>query len=215
MKTKHKDLFVMLMVVVLVQLSCDTTEFYDNRSERDKDKDNCEEKGGIWHDTPYGYCEMPAATNTPTPTLQAAVEAPQSTTDAIPIDILQCDASSAINEVVTLVEDSEVSLGRTCSYTLLVTNISDQRVYYYYYWNSENSRHTNTPEWLLHTLNPGESYEVSGSGVCWVAGTWGYTIIDRLMAIYYIASCRQNIDYTDEAALAELFAFEVQTYCGP
>ncbi len=130
-------------------------------------------------------------------------------------DIHQCNASAAISEVVTLDKDSASSVGRNCTFTIQATNNSDQKVRFYHYATSEKNDQSMSQTWLMADIMPGETKMVGGWGVYWVDGRWSYILIDKLMAIYVNEDCLENIDYNDEAAYEDLFAWEIQTYCAP
>jgi hypothetical protein len=213
MKNNQQLFFALLIGVALVQLSCKSTEFYDDRSERQKDRDDCEERGGIWRDLPFGYCELPTSPNGRT---EAAALTPTFASTPT-LDIAQCDARDVVNVNIILKGDFTSEGGRNCWYTLEATNNSEQMVAFYVYENRDDHEGKMQPQWGLSYLDPGETMEIPGHGTFWTNGQWSYVYLERAAAVYYNDACGYSglgIDYNDEAGTAEQFAWDVDTvYC--
>jgi hypothetical protein len=213
MKTNQRMFLALIVGVALVQLSCKSTEFYDDRSERQKDRDDCEERGGIWRDLPFGYCDLP----TPTATRTAAVT-PTSTSALSPtVELAQCDARDVVDVEIILNDDQTSLGGRNCWYTLRATNRSDTGVAFYVYENRDDHEGEMEPRWWLMYVDPGKFKELTGHGTFWNNGEWSYVYLERAAAVFYNDACGyrgRGIDYNDEAGTAEQFAYDLDPiYC--
>jgi hypothetical protein len=205
-------LFSALLVVAFVQLSCSEFEFYDDRTDRQRDKDACEERGGIWHDYPVAYCELPSTFAKPSPTNQEPPATSEPTTQSDkPFDLNQCDAGAVVNVAPTLDEDRLVQGGRSCFYTQNTTNNSDQPVIFYYH----DVRSTQDPSWVSVLLDPWETHTYIGYLSNTDYGGLTYAYIDKVAAMYYSDACKEEVNSLDTATAAELFDYEPLSYCNP
>jgi len=212
MGTNKKWIFASLLVLLLVQLSCSVYEFYDDRTDRERERDRCEEDGGIWHDYPRAYCELPNASSTPSQTGErGTVTLPFVSQTAAPFETSQCDASAAVNIAPILTEETFSSESRWCSYTQTTTNISDQEVMFFYH----SVRNTQAPSWVSVLLSPAEEHTFLGYLQDTDYGGLTYSYIDQVAAVYYIEACQEAIHFSDTAAAAELFAMEAAHFCSP
>jgi len=212
MRMDKKKLFLSLAVVALVQLSCDVSEFYDDRTDRQRDRDSCEERGGIWHDVPVEYCELPSSSVPPSPTNQETLATePPTSQPAPPFDMNQCDAGAVVNVAPTLDEDRLFPGSRACSYTQITTNNSEQDVIFFYH----DVRSTQDPRWVSVVLDPWETHTYIGYLSDTDYGGLTYAYIDQVAAIYYVEACKEAVDSLDTVTAAELFDYEPLSYCNP
>ncbi len=212
MRMDKKWVFLTLLVVSLVQLSCTASEFYNDRTERQRDRDNCEERGGIWHDVPVVYCELPSAPVKPSPTHQETLTTePPTPQPAPPFDINQCDAGAVVNVAPTLDEDRLYPGSRSCFYTQVTTNNSDQDVMFFYH----NVRSTQDPSWVSVVLVPWETHKFIGYLSDTDYGGLTYAYIDNVAAVYYVDACKEAVDSLGTVTAAELFDYEPLSYCTP
>ena len=216
MDKKHQRLLLSVLLIALVQLSCSEYEFIpDDRTDRERDRDDCEELGGIWHEGGHpllgAWCEMP-----PTPT---AAPPPTPTATITPeFDITLCDAREVVQVTITLENDSTSASGRFCWYDMEMTNTSSQVVAFYVYVNRADSEGKTEPRWSLMYLDPGEVFHLQGNGSFVTSGSWSYNYLEKAAAVYYdIDYCGHSglgIDYNDEAGTAEQFDWEIdEVYC--
>jgi hypothetical protein len=216
MNKTRKRLLAILLLVALVQLSCEGTEFYDDRSERQKDRDDCEDRGGIWHDSPMAYCELPKDSNPPAPPA-ASADNPTPTITQL-YDIALCDAREVVELTITLEHDETSAGGRFCWYDLAATNTSAQMVAFYVYENRADHEGRMEPRWSLMYLDPGETGNIGGNGTFLTNDQWSYVYLERAAAVYYDTDycgfSGLGIDYNDEASTAEQFDWDIdEIYC--
>lgn len=216
MRMDKKWLIFTLLVVSLVQLSCTMTEFYDDRTDRQRDKDSCEERGGTWHDFPVAYCELPSTSTSvpvkPSPTQQVTLtNEPSTPQPATPFDINQCDAGAVVNVAPTLDEDRLYPGSRSCFYTQVTTNNSNQEVMFFYH----NVRSTQDPSWVSVVLAPWETHTFIGYLSDTDYGGLTFSYIDKVAAAYYVDACKVAIDSLDTVTAAELFNYEPLSFCTP
>ncbi|MBI4730773.1 MAG: hypothetical protein HY781_01340 [Chloroflexi bacterium] len=202
MAINHKRLFTVLLIVMLVQLSCDTTEFYDDGSERQKDRDDCEERGGIWHDYPVAYCELPPDSITPTPTTQE-------TTDAYAEG---CDAYESLTIEVFITEEAQYDTWRSCQYYLRVTNSNTmQSAWLWVHDIHVTETGIDRDEWNSWKIEAGATEERSYSGDFQDNGSFGHSYASEITAILAIPECNDMRDKTSAITLAR----PLQWFCGP
>jgi hypothetical protein len=199
-----------LFMIALVQLSCDISYFYNDSSDRNRERDQCLEAGGNWHDIPYAWCEFP-----PDATTQTAIHREPTAAGLTPtVTMSQCDARDAVSVEFFLDHDETTSIGgRNCSYHLLATNNSSETVAFYVYENRDNREGSIEPRWWLVMLVPGEPHTLSGHGTFWSSDSWGYVYFERAAAVYYNDACGYGglgIEYSDEAGTAEPFAWDIE-----
>ncbi|MBM3150757.1 MAG: hypothetical protein FJZ96_00900 [Chloroflexi bacterium] len=197
MKSKLVRFLAALVTLSVVQLSCDVYEFYDDRSERDRDRDDCEDRGGVWHDA-AGWCEITGATNTPA----------QSS-----LDDNDCNATQFLSVSTNLRFDEDLPGGHHCGYTLEITNSAEQVLIFYFHTKADNDIHSFTPEWVPHyEIEPGETIELDGDSFAWDNGVWSYYTYDRIAATYNSYGCMDSIEQGGDGML-DGFSIPVEYYC--
>jgi hypothetical protein len=198
MKSKLMRFLAALVTLSLVQLSCDVYEFYDDRSDRERDRDDCEERGGVWHDVPYGWCEIPGATSTP---------------ERSSLEDNDCNATQFLSVSTTLRFDEDLSGGHHCGYTLEITNNTEQVLLLYFHTKADNDIHSFTQEWVpYYEIEPGETIELEGDSFAWDNGVWSYYAYDRIAAIYNSFGCMDSIEQGGTEML-DGFSLPVEYYC--
>ncbi len=202
MKTNSRWFLAAFLIVALVQLSCDTTEFYDDRSERQKDRDDCEERGGIWHDVPFGYCELPSDSITPTPTSQEATATYGE----------GCDAYESLTIEVFITEESQYDTWRSCQYYLQVTNNHTmQSAWVWVHDIHATETGIDRDEWNSWKIEAGATEERSYSGDFQDNGSFGHSYASEITAILAIPECNDMRDKTNAITIAR----PLQWFCGP
>ena len=217
MKTRRMQFLAVLLMLALVQFSCSEYEFLpDDRTSRERDRDDCEERGGIWHDIGQlgPWCEYPPEVTSPDKGSTPA-ETPVVATPTPVYDISRCDARDAVSVEITLDHDETSRGSRYCWYTLRATNNSDTTIAFYVY---ENRLSNIESRWWLMYLDPGETRDLGGN-YSQVGVERQYCYLERAAAVYYNDYCGYSglgIDYNDEAGTAEQFAWDIdEIYCQP
>jgi hypothetical protein len=197
-----------MLIVALTQLSCDTSEFYDDRSERQRDRDDCKDRGGIWHDFPNGYCEMPAATTTATITSQGVTA-----TDTPAISPGEgCNAYEHISIEAVITEQAQYDTWSSCQYYLRVTNnLPDQDIWLWIHHIHATEGGIDRDEWDSATVKAGTLEEWSFSGSFNNDSTFGHSYASEIAAILAVPECNEMHSRDNAITLSK----PVQWFCGP
>ena len=207
MKTNRiaASIVLAILIVALAQLSCDTSEFYDDRSERQRDRDDCEERGGTWHDVPYEYCEMPADASAPVGQEAPATDPPDASTG-------DCNAFEHISIETVITEQAQYDTWSSCQYTLRVTNtLPNQDIWLWTHHFHATEAGIDRDEWDSATVEAGTTEEWSFSGSFNNDGTFGHSYASEITAILATPECSDMRSRTNAITLAR----PVEWFCGP
>ena len=197
-----------MLTVALAQLSCEVSEFYDDRSDRQRDRDACKERGGIWHDFPNEYCEMPAATTTATITSQGV-------TATIPPAVASgegCNAYEHISIEAVITEQAKYDTWSSCQYYLRVTNnLPDQDIWLWIHHIHATEGGIDRDEWDSAKVKAGTLEEWSFSGILNNDGTFGHSYTSEIAAILAVPDCNEKRSRDNAITLSK----PVQWFCGP
>jgi len=226
MKTKSKLLLAILLVIALVQFSCDLPVI-PGESGYERQRAECTAAGGEWRvEIVDGdleqWCEYPPASGDPTKGgTEVAAPTTQGGNQANPTPDRGCDAYSLVSVQATLQNDGPGVYGtRDCDYTLTITNNSDQELILSLHYVIHVPADPAEPHWMHTYLMPGEVRVQGGDYYEFPpddptrAGDYRTWYTDRIAVTYPACYETDNLNEIPDAVI-EPFAQAVQFYCSP